>query len=384
MSEASSVPSFKYGATLAGKYVLEDRIGAGGMGEIYAARNDVTGARVAVKIMRGDTGRNEKAVRRFLREGRVAAKLESRHVTRVYEFGVSKDDGVLFCVFELLQGIDFAELITRDGPAPIALCVDRMMEALAGVAEAHVNGIVHRDLKPGNLFLVDDGSEGEIVKVLDFGIAKILQGGELVHGALTSTTALVGSPLYMSPEQLKSSKNVDVRADIWSLGVVLYEMTTGDVPFMGSSLGTLLKAVLEGRPTPAAERRPEIPAPLSAAIMRCLAHDADARFATVHELASAIAPFGTNRSGLALQEIEMHFGSETGQAAAADSSPSVPSLPALAVTELADAPPSKESAARLATTAARSTGGPRSSSLVALGIALLVLTFAVGFYFAGR
>lgn len=381
MIETSSVPLLHRGEKLAGRYVIEERIGEGGMGEIYAAHDEETKARVAIKILRREVGLHPKVVQRFLREGRVAARLQSRHVTRVHELGVCKDHGILFCAFELLDGVDLAGVLARDGLAPIPLCVDRVMEAIAGVAEAHVNGIVHRDLKPANLFLVEPRGEVELVKVLDFGVAKAFKGGELAHGALTSTTAMVGSPLYMSPEHLQSSKDVDVRADIWSLGVILYELTTRALPFDGTSLGTLLASVLQGRPKPPESVRPDLPPALSTTILKCLARDPGARFSNVRELASALAPLGTQRSELALMEVELHFSSETSQTSVPTISASMP-VAEVAPSSASPMQPSTPSSDSTQTSAVARKN--RSLLIVAAGIVVLAATGLLGFYLAGR
>jgi serine/threonine-protein kinase len=231
----------------------------------------------------------------------------------VHEFGICEDNRILFGAFELLEGVDLAALLGRDGPAPIPLCVDRIMEAIAGLAEAHVSGIVHRDIKPANLFLADASATTATVKVLDLGLAKALHGRELDRGVLTTTSTSMGTPAYMAPEQLRSSKDVDARADFWSLGVVLYEMLTGALPFEGATVGAFLGAVMEGAPRPPRLLRPDLPEPLEAAILRCLRRDRSGRFASTNELARALLPFGSPAAAEIVREIQRHSDDDTAQ-----------------------------------------------------------------------
>lgn len=276
------------GDLVAGKFVVERLIGQGGMGAVFAARHRELESVVAIKVMLADTT-NVEATARFKNEGRAAAKIRSEHVVRVEDVGEEK--GYAYMILELLDGEDLAQVLERKRKLPAPEVIGYMMQALEGVRLAHEKGIIHRDLKPSNLFLArrDDGSS--VVKVLDFGISKSSSTLAQAPGALTSTKAMLGSPLYMSPEQLRSSKSVDVRADIWALGVIMYELLTGTLPFMGDSLGELFAAILETEPTPVRVRAPDVPPELEAIVMRCLQRRLENRFSSVVELTGALMPF---------------------------------------------------------------------------------------------
>ncbi|MFS8068038.1 MAG: serine/threonine-protein kinase, partial [Byssovorax sp.] len=209
------------GELIAGKYRVDRVLGAGGMGTVFAATHVVLGQRVAIKRMHPERIGRHNAGPRFLREARAAARLRSQHVARVIDVGVL-EDGAPFIVMEHLDGEDLAALVDRRGALPVAEAVEYVLQAAEAIAEAHAAGIVHRDLKPENLFLSFDLAGAPCIKVLDFGISKLL-GDEL---ALTRAAVAVGTPLYMSPEQMVSSRDVDSRTDLWSLGVVLYELVT--------------------------------------------------------------------------------------------------------------------------------------------------------------
>jgi serine/threonine-protein kinase len=298
MTDAALAP----GAVIDGKYRVDRRLGGGAMGTVYAAQNKLLDTSVALKVLHAEHAVDDKIVARFIREARVAAGIDNEHVARVHDFGVC--EGSPYIVYELLSGEDLAGVVAKEGPLPSTVAVDYVMQALAGVAAAHAGGIVHRDLKPANLFRARRVNGPPIVKVLDFGIAKALKGRELDRGPQTATSALMGSPLYMSPEQLRSSKRIDFRADIWSLGVTLYELLTGALPFSAASLGELLTALLEGAPVPLERHRPDLPPALVAVVGRCLERDRERRFQSVKELATALAPFGTEVGHAALRNIE--------------------------------------------------------------------------------
>ena len=274
------------GEILAGKYRVERVLGAGAMGTVYAATHVVLGQRVAIKRMHAERLDRPNARARFLREARAAASLRSQHVARVIDVGVF-EDGAPFIVMEHLDGEDLAALLDRRGALPFAEAVEYVLQAAEAVAEAHAAGIVHRDLKPANLFLIRDPAGAPCVKVLDFGISKIL-GDEL---ALTHNAVAVGSPLYMSPEQMVSSKDVDSRTDLWSLGVVLYELVTAALPFDEERLEALYGRILQTPPPPISARVATVPAGLEAVILQCLQKDRRRRFANAAELAAALAPF---------------------------------------------------------------------------------------------
>jgi serine/threonine-protein kinase len=214
------------GALIDGKYRVDSVLGSGGMGVVFLARHEQLRERVAIKVLKPDRGGRPQLVERLFREARAAASLRSQHVVRVLDVGTIKPDAQPFIVMEYLQGEDLAACLVRRGPLPIRDAVDYLLEACEAVAEAHALGIVHRDLKPANLFLERRASGAVSVKVLDFGVARFLaQHLEAAEpdAALTSTHSFVGSPAYVSPEQLTSPELVDTRADVWALGVILYE-----------------------------------------------------------------------------------------------------------------------------------------------------------------
>lgn len=280
------------GDTIAGKYVLDRLLGQGGMGAVYAARHLKLSKQVAIKIMLADTS-NPEASTRFINEGRAAANIQNEHVVRVDDVG--DEMGYAYMVLELLDGEDLSQLLERDPAHRLQphVAVGYVLQALKGVTEAHAIGIVHRDLKPSNLFLAQRKDGTVVVKVLDFGISKAQGSSALAASpsALTSTKAMLGSPLYMSPEQLRSSKSVDHRADIWAVGVILYELISGTLPFMGDNLGELFAAILETDPTPLRQRAEGVHPQLDDIVLRCLARRPDQRFQNVAELAAALAPF---------------------------------------------------------------------------------------------
>jgi serine/threonine protein kinase len=279
------------GDLVAGKYRLSRVIGRGGMGVVYAANHELLGQSVALKVLRPDVARNATTVARFVNEGRAAARLENIHVARVMDVG-TLDGGLPFLVFEFLDGADLSVILESRGPMPVTLVVDYLMEALEAIAEAHSVGIVHRDLKPSNLFLARR-KDGDVIKVLDFGIAKALTDTTGPGGSMTATQAVLGSPSYMSPEQLRSAKSIDARADIWSLGVIAYELLTGKLPFEAQNVVELFANIQETDPRPLAELRPDVPPALASAVHACLRRSASDRFACVTDLAQELAPHGS-------------------------------------------------------------------------------------------
>ena len=292
------------GEILAGKYRIERVLGEGGMGVVYAAHHQLLAQRVAIKVLREAIADHSEARARFLNEARLAAEIQNEHVARVLDVGIL-ESGVPFIVLEYLDGSDLADLLHAAGELAVEDVVDYLLQAICAVAQAHALGIIHRDLKPANLFLARRQDGTTQIKVLDFGISKATGGaaGATAQGHLTGTNAVLGSPVYMSPEQLRASKNVDVRSDIWALGVIAYELLTGALPFEGDNVVDLFAAIQETEPRRARDRRPRIPAALDAAVMRCLRPKPAERFASVAELAEALAPYGTRVSLLALERV---------------------------------------------------------------------------------
>jgi eukaryotic-like serine/threonine-protein kinase len=299
----SSMP-FAPGTVLAGKYRVERLLGEGGMGWVVVATHLQLEQRVALKFMHAShaTGSPD-AVGRFLREARAAARIQSEHVARVSDFG-TLDNGSPYLVMEYLEGQDLDGLLQARGALPIALAIDYAIQACEGLAEAHAAGIVHRDLKPANLFLARRSDGSVRVKLLDFGISKLTPTpGSLGDVGMTSTQALMGSPLYMAPEQMRSSKSVDKRADIWSMGVILYEMLGGRAPFDADTLPEVCARIMAEAPSPLREAGSSVPAELEAVVMRCLEKDSKERFQDVAALAKALASFGTQDDNAAADRI---------------------------------------------------------------------------------
>ena len=286
--ESGPIP-VREGDLVAGKYRIEKEIGAGGMGVIVAARHEQLDQRVAIKFVRGETLGNEEGVQRFLREARAAVRLRSEHAARVLDVG-TLESGVPFMVMEYLEGHDLGHVLAERGPVPAELAADWIAQAYEALAEAHSVGIVHRDLKPQNLFLARTVGGADHVKVLDFGVSKSIESMTGAPGALTRTSAILGSPLYMAPEQMRSTRDVDARADVWALGVVLFELLTRRWPFEAETLPGLCLKVVGDPPLSLAELRPELPEHIVSVIERCLAKDPADRYANAAELSTALEP----------------------------------------------------------------------------------------------
>ncbi len=291
------------GDVLAGKYRVERVLGMGGMGVVVAARHLQLDTKVAIKFLLPTMLEDRDAATRFAREARAAVKITSEHVARVFDVG-TLETGAPYMVMEYLDGEDLAAWLKQRGALSVEQAIDFVLQACVAVADAHVLGIVHRDLKPANLFCVQR-SDGQLsIKVLDFGISKLAEAAGTRPGmAMTRTAALMGSPLYMSPEQMRSARDVDAQTDIWALGVILFELMTGRPPFQAESV-TELAIKVNNEPTPAIRGfRPEVPALLEAAIFKCLEKDRRRRFRNVAELALALLPFAPKRARASVERI---------------------------------------------------------------------------------
>jgi serine/threonine-protein kinase len=291
------------GDILAGKYRIDRVLGTGGVGVVVAATHLSLDERVAIKFLLPAAAKDHDAVVRFDREARAAVKIKSEHVARVTDVG-KLDSGAPYMVMEYLEGRDLARLIEGGGPLPIDTATEYVLQACEALADAHALGIVHRDIKPSNLFLTWGTDGAPRVKVLDFGISKIMpRTGSVPDPAMTRTRAVMGSPLYMSPEQMESSRDVDERTDIWGIGVILYELLAGVPAFNGPTMAQVCTRILHGAPTPLRDIRSEIPSELEAAILRCLAKAAAMRFADVGELALALLPFAPRRAHASVKRV---------------------------------------------------------------------------------
>jgi serine/threonine protein kinase len=276
------------GTVLGGKYVVEGILGRGGMGVVVAARHRALDQRVAIKCLLPHALTLADVVERFAREARAAAKIEGEHVARVIDVG-RFEDGTPYMVMEHLQGHDLSVELEQRGTIPPSDAIRYVLETCEALAQAHAMRIVHRDLKPSNLFLAQQPGRRPIIKVLDFGISKVVDPG--AH-SLTKTSSVLGTPYYMSPEQLLSSKSVDERSDIWSLGVVLYELVIGQPPFAGETAHEIIAKIVQNAPQPPRSLRPDLPPALEAVILQCMRTNVDERFANVAQLAAALMPCG--------------------------------------------------------------------------------------------
>ena len=292
------------GDIVAGKYRVERILGTGGMGFVVAAIHVALDQRVALKFLLPTAASRPDTAARFAREARAAAKLRSEHVAKVLDVG-ALPDGAPFIVMEYLEGEDLDHVFRRSGPQPIEATVGYILEACEAVAESHALGIVHRDLKPANLFLATSPHGASTVKVLDFGISKSTMGET---ASLTKTSAIMGSPLYMSPEQLTSAKSVDARSDIWALGVVLYQLLSGRMPFEADTMPELVALILQRPVDPLRAFRSDIPPGLESVIAHCLEKELPRRFTDIGELAEALVPFGPPRGAVSLERISHVLG----------------------------------------------------------------------------
>ena len=266
------------------RYVIERELGSGGFGTVYRARHTFTDRAVALKLLRQDRKSTPQTLDRFLQEARASAAIGSPHIVQVLDAGVA-DGGHAFLAMELLEGEDLATRIERRGKMSPDEAIRIAREVLSGLGAAHARGIVHRDLKPANIFLAST-ADGERVKILDFGISKMRLPGRM--DGLTSTGMVLGTPTYMSPEQFRGARDVDGRADLYSLAVILYEMLSGKLPFHADSYESLLLKVMSEPPVPLARVAPDVPAPLVYVIERGLARDPDARWSSAAELSRAL------------------------------------------------------------------------------------------------
>ena len=280
------------GTTIADKYELVRLVGLGGMGAVYEGRNAATLKRVAVKILNSpELAQSPQVVKRFFREARASSVIESDHVVQVFDSGTDPNTGHPYMVMELLNGQDLEHTLQHYGalaPLPAAKLV---LQAATGLAKAHEQGIVHRDIKPANLYLTNRENGELVIKILDFGIAKVkMEALSETASGMTREGSMLGTPLYMSPEQAKGSTQIDARSDVWSLGVVLYELLCGTLPYAdASSLGELMVHIITSDIPLLQDKAPWVPPELAEICHRAMSRDINKRFANAAELRDAIA-----------------------------------------------------------------------------------------------
>jgi serine/threonine-protein kinase len=287
MGTSGTTGNLPAGTVVLGRYRIDGLLGRGGMGVVYGAHHTFMDQRVALKLLLPEALTGPESVTRFINEARHAAKIPGDNVCRILDVGLL-EDGLPYIAMEYLEGKSLEAVAAERRTVDAVDAARWTLEVLVAVGHAHARGIVHRDLKPSNLFLATREDGSQVVKVLDFGISK---STDPAQPNLTSTRGMIGSPAYMAPEQLRNAKQADHRADIWSIGIVLYELVAGATPFEVETIGELFSAILERDPSPLATRAPAAPAAFCEVVHRCLVKNRDARFQDVAELAAALAPF---------------------------------------------------------------------------------------------
>jgi eukaryotic-like serine/threonine-protein kinase len=283
------------GTVIAGKYRVDRALAAGGMGIVLLGRHVQLGQKVAIKMLRPSALEKPDVVERFAREARAAARIKSEHVARVIDVGET-EEGLPYMIMEYLEGVDLSQRLRQGGALPVQQAVDYVLQACEALAEAHRLGIVHRDLKPANLFLTERADGSPLVKILDFGISKVVPLTEAADSGvdpLTQSSVMIGSPHYMSPEQLRAPKDVDTRTDIWALGTLLYKLVANDLPFVGETTAELCVSILMAEPKRVTASNPSVPRELDDVIARCLRKTREERYPDIGELAGALIPFAS-------------------------------------------------------------------------------------------
>jgi eukaryotic-like serine/threonine-protein kinase len=279
------------GSVIAGRYLVDRIIGSGGVGVVARATHIQLQTRVAVKLLLDDALLYPSVLARFAREARTAARMRGEHIARTLDVG-ELESGAPYVVMEYLEGCDLSEYLRRRGPLSVERAIRYVLQACTAIAEAHAANIVHRDIKPANLFLAKRPDRSRIIKVLDFGVAKVQ---DEIEPSLTKRSELLGTALYMSPEQLRSSKSVDHRTDIWSLGVTLYELLTRRSPFHAGNFLDIMSAIHRNAPASLRNLRPDVPEGLDDVVLRCMRSRPEDRYASVGDLAVALKPFANAR-----------------------------------------------------------------------------------------
>lgn len=285
-------PAFdtKLGQLLLGRYRIVRKLGEGGMGAVYEGKHELIGKRLAIKCLHAQYTSNKEVVERFQREANAATAVGNEHIIEVSDVG-SFDDGAPFIVMEFLDGVEFGRLIETEGSLPIGRLIHIVTQLCDALAAAHARGIVHRDMKPENVYLIPRSGDPDFVKVLDFGISKMREQNEAIGGSLTKTGMALGTPYYMPPEQAQGVRDLDHRADIYAVGVILYQGLTGRLPFDAETYPALMVKILTEPAAPPSVYRKDIPPELEQVVLRAMAKDRARRFQTMSELAEALTPF---------------------------------------------------------------------------------------------
>jgi serine/threonine-protein kinase len=277
------------GSMLLGRYRITVQIGQGGMGAVYEAEHTLIGKRVAVKVLLDHYARKDAVVARLEQEARLASSIGHEHIVDITDFGETSD-GRRFVVMEYLDGESLGARLRREGPLTEQRAIHIAHQTASALSAAHAKGILHRDIKPENIFLLRR-KEADFVKVVDFGISKSLHtgSGEASTPRLTQTGMVLGTPLYMSPEQARGEEDLDQRIDVYALGVILYEMVTGKVPFQGSNSLNIIARVINEDPRPPRELRPDLSRELEAVILHAMAKDRSARYPSCDALSADLS-----------------------------------------------------------------------------------------------
>lgn len=304
VKDAQGVDVMTPGEILDGRYHLVRRLGSGGMGTIWEAMELASSRRVVIKALHDHLSEEDDLVTRFLREAQVALESQfSAHILEVLDVANPPDRGP-YLVMEYLEGEDLARILIRERTLEIWRAADLVIQSCYALAEIHSRGIVHRDIKPENIFITRLPSGSEWVKLLDFGVAKFKETNDLRTEPLTCAGCTLGTPHYMSPEQVRASPDIDHRTDIYSMGVVLYEVLTGRRPYVGEDIGEVMDRVRQGGPVQPRYLRPEVSNALEDVVLRAMASNPDERFQDMFELASSLEPFAEDAPPQTIHEVD--------------------------------------------------------------------------------